>query len=479
MFLKKTWNKLGISSKLFLGSSILVIITTIIVYSGLYGFFPRVYSFYKLERAQAGIEEVILNCKDDLNVNNMFMEFNQFSYDKNVDILIKNNNGIIYISNRFFQKLSEDTFTSDEESVIENKFDSGGIIKKINFYSNSLKCELTLELRIPIEPIEQMSRVMVIFLPIIMGITILISMISAFIYSKAVAKPLLEINNVAKSMSKLDFSKKLKVQGDDELAELSESLNEMSDSLEENIRKLEETNKKLLSDIEKERIEEKKRRELIGTISHELKSPITIVTGQLEGMIYNIGAFKDRDKYLRKSHEVMEDMRDLVGEILELNKYESNAFKVEMEKVNFSNMVNIAIEKQVFYIKQKSIDMKINIDERIFIYADVKLMKKVLDNIISNAIKYSDENEKIYIELIKLEESVIFKVKNKAEHITDEEISKIFNPFYRIEKSRNRKTGGSGLGLFIVKNILDKHTNMTYRMSSEEGIVAFELNIQI
>lgn len=477
MFLKKTWNKLGISSKLFCTSSILVIITTIMVYSALYGFFPRAYSFYKLEKAKAGVSQIIYECRNDPNIGNMFTALNQFSYDNNVDLLVKNENGIIYISNRFFQKISSDKFTPDEESVIESKFDSGGIIKKINFHSNSLNCNLTLEVRIPIEPIDQISRVMLIFLPIIIGITILISMISAFLYSRAAAKPLLEINNVAKSMSKLDFSKKLKVQGDDELAELSASLNEMSDSLERNIRELEETNKKLLSDIEKERIEEKKRRELIGTISHELKSPITIVTGQLEGMMYNIGAFKDRDKYLKKSHDVMEEMRDLVGEILELNKYESNAFNVEMEKVNFSNMVNVAIEKQAFYIKQKSINIKANINEKIFIYADAKLIKKVLDNIISNAIKYSDEKETVYIDL-RIDEDVIFEVKNKSEQITDEEISKIFNPFYRIEKSRNRKTGGSGLGLFIVKNILDKHTNMSYKMESNNGMVSFKLNIQ-
>ncbi|WP_297519969.1 HAMP domain-containing sensor histidine kinase [uncultured Clostridium sp.] len=478
MFLKKIWNKLGVSNKLFFTSITLVILSTIVVYSALYALFPKAYLFYKGETVSTGVNHIISNCKDESTLTNMFIDLNQFSYDNNVDILVKNDGGIIYISSRFLERFSSDMFTKSEQSKIEKRFNSQGIVKKISFYSKAQKQHMTLEVRIPTQPISQITRVMLVFMPIVIAITIVISIVSSYLYSKAVTKPLLKINDIAKSMAKLDFSKKLKIDSDDELSQLAVSLNEMSSSLEKSITELEESNKKLLSDIEKEKIAEKKRREFIGTISHELKSPITIVSGQLEGMIYNIGAFKDRDKYLQKSYDVMQDMRELVGEILELNKYESEAFKIEMEKINLSTMVNESIEKKAFYIREKNIEMLTNIDDNIFVYADMKLIKKVLDNIIGNAIKYSEYYTCINIDLFK-GEKVELEVSNTGEDISKEDLEKMFTPFYRLEKSRNRKTGGSGLGLYIVKNILDKHTNMNYNMSSKDGNIKFSLEVEI
>ncbi len=193
-------------------------------------------------------------------------------------------------------------------------------------------------------------------------------------------------------------------------------------------------------------------------------------------MIYNIGAFKDRDKYLRKSYEVIAEMRDLVGEILEINKYESEGFRVEMERINVTDMIKAAIEKQSFYAKENNIKIISDIDQCIYIYADMKLFKKVLDNIISNSVKYSKDDD--IIVSLKNKDKVIIEVKNKSEELTNEELKNVFTPFYRLEKSRNRKTGGSGLGLFIVKNILDKHSNMTYGMESNNGVVTFRVEIE-
>ncbi|MGL4992280.1 MAG: HAMP domain-containing protein, partial [Sarcina sp.] len=343
MFLKRMWNKLGVSNKLFFISLILVVISTVIIYTALYALLPKAYLLYKKEAIKSGMNEIVQEYENNPNMTQFYMSLNKFSYNNNVDLLVKSNDNIMYISSRFLESFNEDNFTEPQELEIERKFNSQGVITSTNFYSKPLQKNMVLEVRIPMEPIIQMTRVMNIFLPIIISITIIISLVSAYLYSKAVTKPLLKINDIAKAMAKLDFSKKLEIDGDDELAELALSLNEMSKSLEKSINELEETNKKLVSDIEKERIEERKRREFIGTISHELKSPITIVSGQLEGMMYNIGAFKDRDKYLKKSYDVIQEMKGLVGEILELNKYESEAFKVDMEKLNLSKIVKDSI----------------------------------------------------------------------------------------------------------------------------------------
>ena len=479
MYLKKIWNKLGVSNKLFFTSLILVILSTVVVYTALYGLFPKAYSFYKSEVVTNGAAEILGDYKHNTSNTELFEALNKFSYNNNVDLLIKDDSGIEYISSRFFERYIDDSFTKSEEARIEKKFNSEGIVDRIDFYSKASSKKMTLEVRIPMEPVTQISRVMLIFLPIVIAITIAITLVSSYLYSKAVTKPLLKINDIAKAMAKLDFSKKLEIEGDDELSELAFSLNEMSSSLERNINELETFNKKLISDIEKERIQEKKRREFIGTISHELKSPITIVSGQLEGMIYNIGAFKDRDKYLLKSYDVMQEMKELVGEILELNKYESEAFKVQMEKVDFTAMLEAAIDKKAYYKDELSIEIESNINKKVYIYADTGLIKKVVDNIISNAMKYLSDDNKIFVNLRTEDDKVLFEVLNKSHEITSEELDKIFTPFYRMEKSRNRKTGGSGLGLYIVKNIITKHSNMQYNMAYKDGIVKFKLEIEV
>lgn len=480
MFLKKIWNKLGVSNKLFFTSLVIVVISTIIIYTTLYLLFPKVYVFYKSEVVDNAMNQIVESCDENENPSELFMKLNMFSYNNNVDILVKNSDGVVFLSSKFLQRLSNSNFTKEEQNNIEQKFNSQGIIKSTDFYLKPKNKKLTLEVRIPTESIYQIQRVMLIFMPIVMSLTIIIAVISSYFYSKAATKPLLKINDIARSMAKLDFSQKLDVEstGDDELAELAKSLNYMSASLEKNIRDLEKTNKKLLSDLERDRLAEKKRRDFIATISHELKSPITIVSGQIEGMMYNIGAFKDRDKYLQKSYEVMQEMRELVGELLEINKYESEAFKVEMEKINLTTMLRMSIEKKVFYIKERNIIIEENIEENVFVYADMKLIKKVLDNIISNAIKYTDNSMTVKINLIKKSKVNLYII-NKSDNILSEDIEKIFDPFYRVEKSRNRKTGGSGLGLYIVKNIIDKHSNMKHSMKVTDGEVKFSLIIDI
>lgn len=478
MYLKNRWNKLGITKKIFIGSSTIIIISTILIYSCLYAAFPKVYSFYKLTKTEDAIQNAISN-----PANNSLVELNNelsvLAFCNNIGILVKDGRGnILMVTDGFFNELGNSKLLLTDGNIVQERFGLSGKVAEMHAYSRPLNEKLNIEIRIPMMPVKESGEVLILFLPIVVIITIIMAMGSFYIYSRLIGRPLLKINETAKAMAKLDFSKKIDIVGEDELGELSRSLNHMSDSLEESIRNLEESNKKLLSDIEKERIEEKKRRDFIATISHELKSPITIVSGQLEGMIYNIGSFKDRDKYLRKSYEVIGEMRGLVEEILTLNKYESDAFKVEMEKLNLSELLDKTIENQNFHLGNRGLNLKKNIESNINIYGDVKLIKRVLDNIINNAIKYSKDNTDIIVTLNKKEKATLL-VENIGDNINEEEIKKIFDPFYRLEKSRNRKTGGSGLGLYIVKSILDKHPNMEYKMTTEENRILFEIEIEL
>ncbi len=478
MYLKNRWNKMGITKKIFIGSSAIIIISTILIYSCLYAAFPKVYSFYKLTKSEDAIENAVSNPANN-NLVALNNELSILAFCNNIGILVKNSNGnILMVTDGFFNELGNSKLLLDDGNIVQERFGLSGKVVEMKTYSQPLNEKLNIEVRIPMMPVKESGEVLILFLPIVVIITIIMAMGSFYIYSRLIGRPLLKINEIAKAMAKLDFSQKIDIVGEDELGELSRSLNDMSDSLEESIRNLEESNKKLLSDIEKERIEEKKRRDFIATISHELKSPITIVSGQLEGMIYNIGSFKDRDKYLRKSYDVIGEMRGLVEEILTLNKYESDAFKVEMEKFDLSILLDKTIENQKFHLGNRGVNLKKNIESNINIYGDVKLIKRVLDNIINNAIKYSKDDTDIIVALNKKDKATLV-VENIGDNINEEEIKKIFDPFYRLEKSRNRKTGGSGLGLYIVKSILDKHPNMEYKMLTEENKIVFEIEIEL
>ncbi len=137
-------------------------------------------------------------------------------------------------------------------------------------------------------------------------------------------------------------------------------------------------------------------------------------------------------------------------------------------------MVEECIYRISFIAIKKNITINKNIKKDLFVYGDNKLLKKVINNIITNAINHSPENEKVYLNIYEEKDEIILIVENTGIHINEDEIKEIFKPFYRIEKSRNRKSGGSGLGLYIVKMILDLH-NAKYSISNTEKGVLFKV----
>lgn len=198
---------------------------------------------------------------------------------------------------------------------------------------------------------------------------------------------------------------------------------------------------------------------------------VFIINGQLEGMIYNIGKYKDRDKYLKESYDVIQKMSELVQEILHLSERENGEFKYSFEEVNISKIINSVITELRYFIDEKDLRLEEDIDKNIFIIADEKLIKKVITNVVKNAIIHSPNKERIIIRLTSYE----LTVENTGVTIPKEQLGEIFNAFYRVDKSRNRKTGGTGLGLYIVKTILDKHKNITYKIVSKDNSVVFKM----
>jgi two-component system sensor histidine kinase VanS len=281
-------------------------------------------------------------------------------------------------------------------------------------------------------------------------------------------------------MANLDFSEKIEVRSNDEMGELSNSLNDLSLNLQQSMLDLQDANQKLKSDMEKEREVEKKRRDFFAIVAHELKTPLTVMKGHLEGMMYNIGPYKDRDTYLQKNFQTVQDMEQLVREIIGISKLEQHTFKLQLEEVNLAELIDTITKNLGFFASQKDIQMIKQIGSHLSVYTDRFLLEKACKNIIHNAIMYSPHGEKVYIEATQNSKlhHIQIRVINTRVKINEEDIQHIFKPFYRIEKSRNRNTGGSGLGLFIVKQIFEA-LFITYSMNNTEQGVEFLVTIPL
>ncbi|KEI87251.1 histidine kinase [Clostridium botulinum B2 267] len=468
--------KKSIVYKLFLVTTLLLVISSICTYSIIYMLLPNYYNKYKKMTIENQLDSIVDNVPK-LDINNIEEYLGQISFNNNANIVVTDEYGnVIYFTNVLQKGLvtipkKEDLshFKNIEKTNTRSVYTS---YRKIKFYNSEEKYNLYLTA--PLQPVSEASKVLFLLIPYIGLVVILISVIGGLIYSKVISKPLISMNKVAKEMAKLDFTKKCTVKGEDEIGELSQSLNDLSNNLRISMEELQRANEQLLDDIAKEREIEKKRREFIATISHELKTPITILKGQIEGMLSNIGIYKDRDKYLKRNLEVLNDMEYMVKETLEISKLESQGFKPRKEQVSLSKIVEECIYNISFIAKRKNIFIDKNINEDLFVHGDSKLLKKVVNNIITNAINHSPESEKVYANLHEEKDEIVLKVENTGIYIEENELKEIFKPFYRIEKSRNRKSGGSGLGLYIVKMILDAH-NGKYSISNNEKGVEFKL----
>lgn len=309
---------------------------------------------------------------------------------------------------------------------------------------------------------------------VLLFVVLLVAVLASIVYSHYVTRPVLRISDVSKRMAELDFSWRCKEGRTDELGTLAHSLNEMSQRLSASMADLKSANEKLQADIERERALEQAQLDFFSAVSHELKTPITVIKGQTEGMILNIGDYQDRNKYLMRSLEIINTMESMVQEILTVSRMKSSKVGLRKESIQFSDMLKQEYALFEDLIVQKGIEWNESITPNLCVVGDKALLQKVINNLVSNAIAYSPEGCSIYLTAFAEEGSVQFLLENTGVHIPDSELPKLFDAFYRVEHSRNKRTGGSGLGLYIVKTILEQH-QAEYRIENTNRGVLFTI----
>lgn len=324
-----------------------------------------------------------------------------------------------------------------------------------------------------LESMNEMKDIMKEYYFYIFLAALVVIIVLAFIYSKMVSRPLVEINKVAKKMADLDFSSYCEVKADDEIGSLSRSLNTLSKNLNNSLEELKKANNKLVEDIEKEKELEEMRKEFVSSASHELKTPLGIIKGFAEGIKDGIYEEK-KGYYLDVILDETEKMEDLVLDMLDLSKLESKSYKLNREELIIDKLVFKVINKFKNHIERKK--LSINCDfyrEDILVYGDKRRTEQVIVNLLSNAIRHTEVEGYITISINSEEARVNISIENSGKQISKEKIDRIWDRFYRVEESRDKQSGGTGLGLAIVKNILELHDSKYGVKNTEKGVLFY------
>ncbi len=285
-----------------------------------------------------------------------------------------------------------------------------------------------------------------------------------------VTKPLLELNDSASKMADLDFSKKCNINREDEIGNLADTLNFLSENLNKSLTSLKDANYKLEEDIEKERRLEKMRKEFVAAVSHELKTPISLIGGYAEGLKDDIFEGEEKDYYIDVIIDESKKMANLVADMLDLSQLESGNFKLVKEEFYIDELLKTTIKKFAAVFNDKNIKFDINFIENTKVHADWSRMEQVITNFITNAIRHTNEDGSIMVNIEQQEDRVLISIENTGENISEDEIDKIWDNFYKIDKARTRKLGGTGIGLAIVKNILMLHGSEYGVKNTDKGV---------
>lgn len=317
-----------------------------------------------------------------------------------------------------------------------------------------LKDNYIFAVTMPIEHSQETIAIINKFNLILTSFSVIIIVILTFILSKKIINPLEKIKLLSRDIAKLNFRTE-KIKTNDEIEELADSVNQMSMSLQNAQNELNKRNENL--------------KIFIGGASHELKTPIALIKAYAMGIQDGI----DDGTYLDTIIEQSEKMNDIINNLLYLSKYEKRELK--LENVNLKDLIEDTIKEYDVFIESNNIEVNLNIfKDKFIINTDKEGIKLVINNLISNAIKYTTD-KKIYIDLNK-NEKIYLDIYNKANPNIEKELEKIWEPFYVLEKSRNKQLSGTGLGLSLVKEILDSH-NLKYGIKLDNEYLKFFIEI--
>ena len=478
--------KMKLFQKTYLFTVGLMAIIIIISHTLLYMLLP---SFYT-NKKQQDLDNISYQLTEQLQNNNSNKSdeiAKKFADMHNINILLSVNG-----KNKVYEGLKScDIYINpdalDEQSlVIDNKTDFIEDNKKSNstevkndflkisdsslLYTKKLKTkdnvDASIKVAMDLQYLQEARSVVFMILPYSIGISLIISLFASYIYTKKITKPIKQICDVTKEMQVLKEDAYCDINTGDEIELLATNINSLYKNLLDTIDSLKE-------EIENVSKSEKSKVDFLRSASHELKTPLMSIHIMLENMILNIGKYKNHDVYLPKCQEAVVNLSSMVQEILDTSRLNSLNGEKELKEVDLKILIESIIEPYKIIAKSKKINMNIDYSNSLNINTDKSMLKKALSNIISNAVNYTDNGKNINIYFEK--NSLI--IENECKPIEQNHLDHIFEAFYRAEFDRNKNTGGNGLGLYIVQQIL-KTLNISHSFESVQNGMKFTINFE-
>ncbi|OPA78675.1 two-component sensor histidine kinase [Paenibacillus selenitireducens] len=318
-----------------------------------------------------------------------------------------------------------------------------------------------------LQPVNEAAGMIKDYYVYIIIATLLLVLLASFYYSRQIARPLLRINRTTQQMAGLDFSEKIPIKTKDEIGDLSRNINQLSERLHSHILRLQQ-------DIEKEKQLEHTRKEFISTVSHELKTPLSVIQSCLAILKDGVASHK-RDYYFQAMEDEVIRMDLLIVDMLELAKYESGTYKMVMDSFYIDDVIERICDKLAVDIAAKQLHLYTSLIP-VEVVANELRIEQVIINLLTNAIRYTPESESILVTTSEDQDTVKICIENKGARIPDDQLEKIWGRFYRGEPSRQRSTRGTGLGLAISKKILEMH-DMPYGVTNTPDGVMFYFHL--
>ena len=298
------------------------------------------------------------------------------------------------------------------------------------------------------------------------------SLLGALAYSRYIARPVVRLSGIAERMAQLDFGWECRETRRDEIGALGRSLDQMARRLSAALTQLETANSALRGEVERERELDRQRMAFFNAASHELKTPVTILKGQLAGMLEGVGVYRDREKYLLRSLQVTGRMDHLIREMLAIARMEGGALPAKREAVELHDLLTEQLRLDGELFRQRNQTLTTTLEAGVTVTGDPSLLGRAVGNLLANASLYSPEGAAIRVWCGVLDGCPSLAVENSGVRIDEEALSHLFEPFYRGDGSRSRATGGSGLGLFLTKRILEQHGAACVIQNTEDGVEA-------
>ena len=311
-------------------------------------------------------------------------------------------------------------------------------------------------LRSPVESMRESASISNRFLLYIGSVLIVVSILLIWYFSKRITDPIRELARLSDRMADLDFDAKYTSGGSNEIGELGENFNRMSEKLESTISELKKANNSLQKDIEQKDKLEKMRNEFLGNVSHELKTPIALIQGYAEGLKEGVNEdAESREFYCDVIMDEASKMNQMVKNLLTLNQLEFGTDEVEFERFDIVKLVKGVIASCDILIQQVNANVDFIADETAYVWADEFKTEQVVRNYLTNAIHHVGNEKRIEVKIVSTNGKVCVSVFNSGKPIPEEDVPKLWDKFYKVDKAHTREYGGNGIGLSIVKAIME------------------------